>query len=66
MTRMFMTDANKQRRIKEVKALCARLNIAVIPYGNAHWIKGAYVDFVTPHLHCVTAADLAPRQLIER
>lgn len=56
----------EEQRTKQVKALCARLGIAVIPYGNAYWLKGAYVDFVTTHLQCVTAADLTPRQPIER
>lgn len=61
-----MLETIKQQRINEAKALCAKHNINIIPYGSSFWIKGSHVDFVCTDLSWLRANDIMPRRILMR
>ena len=61
-----MSDTTKQQRIEAAKALCAKHNVSIIPYGSSYWIKGSHVDFVCTDLSWLRAADIMPTRYLSR
>lgn len=45
-------------RREQARRMCAVKNVAIMPYGQAHWIKGTGVDLVIADLAWLKEADL--------
>jgi len=61
-----MIERTKQQRIEAAKALCAKHNVNIIPYGDSYWIKGSHVDFVCTDLSWLREIDIMPRRMLTR
>lgn len=61
-----MESVKLQQKRDAARALCAKRNLSIRPYGHAWWISGVGVSFIVCDLAWVTERDLEPVGVIER
>lgn len=53
-----MNDNVLTERREQARRMCAERNVAIMPYGDSHWVKGIGVDLVIADLAWLRESDL--------
>ena len=61
-----MNDNVLTERREQARRMYADRNVAIVPYGNSHWVNGIGVDLVIADLAWLRESDLKTYEAHER